>query len=1127
MYKKAKENFANPKIFRVAKLTVFISLVFLMKISAHSNAQTVTLKLKNATVQEVLKQLSRKTGISIVYDEAYFEKASRIDIDVKDVPLENVLDICLKQSGYSYSVQGSTVVIEKGKSFPKGHFTNNVITVSGVVSEPTGPVLPGVSVIIKGTKSGTVTDSNGAYTIQAQETDILVFSFIGFAKYEVAIEGQSYIDVVLTENSTELGEIIVTGLVNRNAESFTGSVKTVTKQQLLAAGNQNLFLSLKNLDPSFQIQENLAMGSNPNNLPVVNLRGKSSMPDLTGSFSGNPNQPLFILDGFETTLQRVYDLDINRIKSVTILKDASAKAIYGAKAGNGVVVIETVEPESGQMRVNYTGSLNLEAPDLSGYNLMNAKEKLQWERDHDMWTSPLPEINSFREDAYNKLYQDVYTKGVDTYWLAKPVQTGVDQKHSVLFDGGDEAFRYGASFSYNGITGAMKGSDRKTYTGSTTLSYRLKKLRFRNMLEFSQNNAHNSPYGSFANYVGLNPYWTPYDENGKLKPIAGFYPNGATSDGWAITYNPLYNASLNIIDESRYTQVINNLYTEWDIVDHLRFTGSLGYTSQRNGSDKFLPPSHTDFIGYTEANGLLDYKGLWAKTDGTMRMVQSNLGLSYNAVFGKHFLFANATLNIADQLTKVNTYVAEGFGSDNANDISMGTHYQRASSPTGTDDHARTLGVVGIGNYMYDNRFMVDVSYRTSASSIYGANSRWGSFWSVGAGWNLHNERIVQNLGIFSNFRIRGSFGYTGSQNANSYMTLATYRYGTVVYDGTKGATLIALPNPDLRWQKNMDYNAGVDLTMFGDKLAITADIYRKITTNLLVDLSAPPSFGFETYKTNLGKTQNAGYEVSLRYQVFHNSARRAYVNISGTATHIKNTLKEISNAFGSYNKKQNENVTGENKLYTGPVARYIEGQSLSALWAVRSLGIDPASGNEVFVDRNGNLTDQWSAQDLVIAGNADPTLRGTIGFDVGYKGFSISLICLYNVGGKIYNATLVERVENIDGRSNLDRRIYDAWSEPGDISRYKRPEVSSSIQVINFTKPTTRFIQDNNELFFSTINVGYEVQSRKFLETFRMERLKIAFYTNELGRISSVKTERGAQYPFARNFSFSVQATF
>lgn len=1127
---------AHQTAFIMRVSLVLLTTAFCLTASA-GVSQLVSINARHASVEEIIDVVQKQTGYVFFYKEKVLKDAKRITVNVRDMPIQTFLELVFKDQPFDWSFENQTVVLElkpTTRLLSAGILASidtipKFISVYGVVTNPNGEPVPYASVSVRGKASGITTGRDGSFSIKAMINDVIVITSVGYAPHEHRVRTPARIRIELSLTTASMKEVVTIGIMTRKAESFTGSAVTVTKEELLRAGSQNVLQSLKNIDPTFRLVENLELGSDPNQLPEIVMRGRSSLPDLTGTYSGNPNQPLFILDGFETTLQRVYDLDMNRIRTITLLKDAAAKAVYGAKAGNGVVVIETLQPLRGKLRLSYSSNISVDAPDLTGYNLMNAKEKLQFEVERGMFEAAWdPNLATYRESQYNQLYQDAYVKGVNTHWLSKPLQTGIGQRHSVMMEGGDDFLRYGATFYYNKLTGAMKGSNRVTMSGNTTLSYRYKNLLFRNTLDVSQNDANNSPYGSFSEYAELNAYWTPYDDNGNPKKMLGFYPNSLLpATGWDITYNPLYNASLNVINSSSYQQVIDNFYVEWNAAKNLRLKGSIGYTSQRNSADDFRPPGHTDFIGYTEENGLINYKGKWTKQSGISRTMESNIGADYNLYIRKHSFFSNVTLNVSDSRSNSNSFVAEGFGSDNVTDISMANYYQRGGAPTGTDSRTRSIGVVGAVNYTYDNRFLFDASYRTQASSIYGKNARWGSFWSLGTGWNLHNEQFIRDLRIFQQLRIRGSMGYTGAQNADSYLTLATYKYVSTVYDGIKGATLMALPNPDLRWQKILDYNAGVDISMLNNRLSIRFEMYKRITTNLLQDISAAPSMGFSTFRANIGKTLNTGEELSIRYQVYNDNKNRAYINVSVTGTRNRNRLTDIADAFRSYNEKEDAKVTSGNVLFRKPVARFYEGQSMTAIWAMRSLGIDPSTGSELFLNREGKMTYNWTSNELIIAGDTEPKVNGTFGLNMGYKGFSLSLICSFRFGGQLYNATLVERVENINGRLNLDRRINNAWKKTGDVAIYKEPQVSAAVHSINFTKPTTRFVQDNDEVFFSTINLGYDVQSRKLLQKLGMDRLRVTFYTNELARISSITTERGTSYPFARNFSFSLQTTF
>jgi len=273
---------------------------------------------------------------------------------------------------------------------------------------------------------------------------------------------------------------------------------------------------LRNIDPSFNILESNEWGSNPNRLPEVQIRGTSSLPtveDLKNETKVDLNTPLIILDGFEISLTRMLDLNDEDISSVTLLKDGSATAIYGSRGANGVIVIETKQPEAGKLRLSYRGSVNIEVPDLSDYDVLNAAEKLQLEENAGLYKDEWAHMEMALRKRQARIKQEI-ERGVDTYWLSKPLRTGVGHKHNLRLEGGgNDGFRYSASVQYNDILGVMKGSDRKTFNGNINLMYQQGKLLFRNNLEVGLSESNESPYGSFDQYVKLNPYWRERGED--------------------------------------------------------------------------------------------------------------------------------------------------------------------------------------------------------------------------------------------------------------------------------------------------------------------------------------------------------------------------------------------------------------------------------------------------------------------------------------------------------------------------------------------------------------------------------------------------------------------------------------
>ena len=416
----------------------------------------LNLSLKNVAIKDALWEIEKQSKMVFVYNADDLGKAGKISVEIKGKTVREALDICLKNSGFEYTIEQNTVVIKR-KVAAK---TTNVqkITVKGKVVDKSETGLPGVTIVLKGTSVGVVTDMNGHYsiTIPLMGNPVLVFSFIGMKKQEVAVNDRQEINVILEEDQTEMEEVVVTGIYSRKKESFTGSSQTYKAEELKMIGNQNILQSLKALDPAFNIMENNQYGSDPNRTPDIEIRGKTSIVGMKEEFGEDPNQPLFILDGIETTLETIVNLNMDRVASVTILKDAASTAIYGSKAANGVIVVETVQPEAGKLRLSYNGNYGIQFADLSAYNLMNASEKLEFERLTGLYGDLESNTNISNIEKYNRRLAEV-KRGVDTYWMNEPLRTVFNHSHNVYIDGGDDAMRYGLGFGYNNSNGVMQG----------------------------------------------------------------------------------------------------------------------------------------------------------------------------------------------------------------------------------------------------------------------------------------------------------------------------------------------------------------------------------------------------------------------------------------------------------------------------------------------------------------------------------------------------------------------------------------------------------------------------------------------------------------------------------------------
>ena len=1093
---------------RVLLLILFATVVAFTAMA--QNSQGITMKFSNEALSSALQRLEKASGNKIMFTYEDVQQY-RVDGQVTNASFDEAMQYLLKNKPLDYKKDGKLVTVTLHRN-PRQTGNRDI---TGIVTDELGEPLPGATVTNvqqKGERETfiAITDMNGHFKLTlSRDVRQVEVSYIGFIPKVVNLTSASSYEVQLKQESNAIDEVVVTGAFERKANTYTGAVTTVKGEDLKKVGNANVLQSLKNIDPSFVQIENLGAGSNPNATPDYQMRGSSSISQVQGQYASNANQPLFILDGFETTLTKILDLDMNQVESVTTLKDATAKAIYGSKAANGVVVIETIKPESGRLRVTYTGSMSLEVPDLTSYNLTNAEEKLETEMMAGIFTSENAQTQITLNQTYTSKLREILA-GVNTDWLAQPVRNGFGHKHSLYLEGGDKAMQYGVNLSYNRIGGAMKGSDRSILSGGVTLSYRIKNFQFRDKLSIDYNDSHNSPYGTFSTYARLNPYSRLYDSVGNY--IQGYdYEN---LNRFTI-YNPLYNTTMNTIDKTGYTTIQNDFYVEWFITEQLKMTGRFGIVNTHNTVDIFKPANHSDFATVSD----VFRRGSYYQENGNRTDISADLGLQWSKMWGENLLFINGQLNMSD--TKFNTtgVTAEGFPNDFMDDIKFAVQYAKESKPLGSEGITRNCGGLLSLNYSYAERYLFDANYRLMGSSEAGSKNRWGSFWSVGAGWNIHNEAWFKDSKVVNRLKLRASYGYTGSQGFSSYDAMPTFvYYGNRSYNGSIGSYIERLANETLKWQEKYDTNIGLDFAFFKNRLSGRFDYYIATTKGMVTNVTVPYTTGFTTYVANLGETENKGIEAYLNYKLY--DAGRNYINVFASAAHNKNTLKKISNSLRAWNDAQDASAL-ENKT-TAPQVKYFEGCSMNAIWAVPSLGIDPQNGKEIFVKRDGTVTYEYDMNDQVVCGDTQPKWNGLFGLNGEYNGWGWNISMNYRWGGQIYNSTLVSKVENADIHYNVDKRVMtERWQKPGDMALYK------AITDLSTTYPTSRFVQDYNLFTLSSLSVYYDFRNCKFVKNSFLERMKITAYTNDLFVISSIKTERGTDYPYARTFSLSAQVTF
>lgn len=579
------------------------------------------------------------------------------------------------------------------------------------------------------------------------------------------------------------------------------------------------------------------MGSNPNALPQMYVRGRSGIgtPALDESLTSehalknDPNQPIFMLDGYEVSMEKIYDLDIERIETYTILKDAAATAMYGSRAANGVVVITTKPLPAGRLNVTYSGNFTINAPDLSSYNLMNAREKLEAERLAGYYDTDDPSQIATKLKEYNGKLQNI-ERGIETDWLALPLRTSFGHKHSIGIAGASDAFRYGLDLMYDDQEGVMKGQNRKKMSAALNLQYQYKGLTFRNQMTTTLVNSQESPYGTFSDYVRMNPYDTYLDENGNIGM------NMATWHSGSPYRNPMYDATLGSFDKGKRHEFYDQFDVRYYLNKKINFKANVALGYIVSDSDKFTDPAAAKFQS-TEKKGQLT----------TSRQKQSTYDISlngyYNDQIGRHNINFVVGLNIREEKTDYEGFTYSGFPEGG---FSAPGYAKDIDTKSYLEGKNRLFGALAVLNYSYNDVIFADLSGRIDGSSQFGSNKRFAPFFSTGAGVNVHNLKFFkENTPWLTQFKLRGTYGMTGKVSFPSYAAQNKYEMFTDwQYPTGDGVQIMYLGNPNLKWERTLQTDLGFEFEILKGLFYAKYNYYIKDTHDNIADMVHPDLVG-------------------------------------------------------------------------------------------------------------------------------------------------------------------------------------------------------------------------------------------------------------------------------------------
>ena len=1007
--------------------------------------------------------------------------------------------------------------------------------VTGTVTSE-GEPLPGVSVQLKGASSGTITDIDGKYSIEIPATGTLVFRFVGMRTVEQPVNNRSVINVTLESESKELEEVMVVAYATAKKYSFTGAASTMKAGEIEKLQTSSISRVLEGTVSGVQAS---AASGQPGTDAEIRIRG-------IGSINAS-SAPLYVVDGvpFDGSVNSINPDDIS---SMTVLKDAASAALYGSRGANGVIIITTKQGDQNtKATVKVKASLGGSNRAVRDYDRVSTDQyfELYWEALRNQYAksadyTPATAAAQASKDLVTKLmgggpnpYGPQYAQPVGTDgklvagarplwnsdWSDAMEQQALRTELNLSVSGGGKANQYFFSAGYLNDKGiALESGYQRFNLRSNITSEMTSWLKGGVNLSFAHS-MQNYPVSSdskTSNVItagrtmpGFYPIYEmntdgsyKLDENGdRIYDFGSYRPSGSMAN-WNLPATLPLDKSERMKDE-----VSGRTFLEATIIEGLKFKTSFNFDLINYNTLDYTNPQ----LGPAKENG----GGVSRMNTRTFSWTWNNIA-TYDKTIGEHHFNVLAGVEAYsyryDELTASRSKMAQ----PDMPELVVG------SQLTGGSGYRIDYALVGYltqALYDYQNKYFFSASYRRDGSSRFAPETRWGNFWSLGTSWRIDREEFMASTSDWlSALTLKMSYGAQGNDNLGTYY--ASKGLYTIVSNlGENALVSDRMATPNLKWETTTAYDLGLDFGMWEDRLTVTFGYYLKKTKNLLSSVTLPTSLGFIDYKENLGQMENEGVELALRSFVYKSNDWN--VSLFVNMAHNKNRIVSISNALSSYNDKADQEQANNDDYKTKPMVRYKEGRSSTAIYAMKSLGIDPATGKELFQRQDGTNTYVWDPKESVVCGDTEPKVTGAFGTNITWKQLNLNMNFSYRLGGQVYNQTLINRVENADPRDNVDRRVLEQrWQKPGDHTFYKDINDKST------TPAGSRFIQDENVLQLGSLSLSYDLK-KEWLKPIGFDMVRLTAMMNDVFRLSTVKRERGISYPFARSMSLGVMVQF
>ena len=1093
-----------PKKFKsIMKITLLFLILGILHVSADTYAQKaqVTVEVKSGTFYDVVSEIEKQTEFMFFYKSEDIDNSKQVDIQVKNRQVTDVLNELLKNTNLTYRISGKHITILK-----KDAVQQQKKKISGTVTDPDGIPVIGANVVIKGTTVGTVTDLDGKFSLDAANNDILSFSYIGYVEQEIEVGNRTLFNVKLAEDYKALEEVVVVGYGTMLKRNLSTSVGSVDSEKLLERPNAtNVFQGLAGKVAGV----NIALNSGaPGGSPAIKIRGIGSL--------NSSNTPLYVVDGVVGVDPD--QIDPNIVQSIDILKDATSSSIYGARGATGVVVITTKEGKKNTTNISYNTVLS--AGTLARkVDVLNAEEALDvfkraYEAQPGRIAPHLDPSNMFTHK--NDLFNPDGTPKYDTDWQDAVTRTAFSHQHSLSFSGGSDKLTAVANVSYKDNQGIMLETYKRQLNAFINVGWDLKEwFHLQAMLNVGSSNARNSENAISRYTLEALPFLPVQYEDGTYSR-KGDYPGAEDTENPVRILKERKN-----IDKNQYT--LANVIGTFKITSWLKLTTSF---SRQDGSYINSSYNPSTLFGYGDTQ-----KGKAEKAHRNTMSWTNEDYLTFDKSWNKHNLNVVAGASWYYSKTEKSELGAENFFDDYFEYNNMGVGTVRSKVGSDYTDNKMNSYYARI-NYNFDNRYLLGASFREDGSSRFGLNNQYGFFPSFSAAWRVSNENFFENAKkVIDDMKVRLSYGTVGNAEIGDYASMARYENKRLPFgkDMTTIVTLKSMANPDLRWEKSRQLDAGIDLSFFNGRIEFMADYYHKITTDLLYELQLPSNSGYEKTMTNLGKIRNQGLEMSLNTR---NIQSRDFLwTTSWNYTMNRSMVLDI-----------NDNIIGK---WGG---RIEEGHPLNALYGYVRLGTwgtDEAEeaakynkkpGDIKYWDKNGNGMKDGEDQDYI--GNGAPKFEMNMTNTFSWKGFTFMFDLQWVYGNKLINFTrqlMGNRVTFSNAYADIPVNAWTPENQNTMVPSLRLPGDGYENDVDSWSCEPGSFLRLRN------IGLKYDFSSR-MLSAAHIKSLSLGFnvenaflITNYSGSDPEVTSydavfEQGVDfytYPKPRTYSFTLGVNF